>query len=55
MTEATTALDANVFYIVAGLQTAVVTALFGWCITEIRDLRRRLDSFIDRGHPSSRA
>ena len=47
-------LDANVFFAVAGFQTAVVVALFGWSITEIRDLRRRLDGFIDRGRATAR-
>lgn len=45
-------LDVGTFFAALGVMSTGIVLLFGWVLTDIRDLRKRVDRFIDRGADS---
>ena len=42
-------LDVGTFFAALGVMSTGIVLLFGWVLTDIRDLRKRVDRVIDRG------
>ena len=45
-------LDVGTFFAALGVMSTGIVLLFGWVLTDIRDLRKRVDRIIDRGAES---
>ena len=45
-------LDVGTFFAALGVMSTGIVLLFGWVLTDIRDLRKRVDRIIDRGADS---
>ena len=45
-------LDVGTFFTALGVMSTGIVLLFGWVLTDIRDLRKRVDRIIDRGADS---
>ena len=45
-------LDVGTFFTALGVMSTGIVLLFGWVLTDIRGLRKRVDRIIDRGADS---
>jgi len=51
-TDTSASLDVGTFFAALGVMSTRIVLLFGWVLTDIRHLRKRIDRIIDRGADS---